>query len=106
MCCGSHPLFLGIQKFRSAGVQTIVLTLRSVGGRRVFLRSVGGRSVDNSFDYEKQKESALSAQSAPKKLVGENKESASSASKKLEEEDTMQAALSSALLSEASLLHS
>ena len=34
------------------------------------------RSVDNSFDSEKQKESALSAQSAPKKL---------------EEEDTMQA---------------
>ena len=49
------------------------------------------RSVDNSSDYEKQKESASSA---------------SSASEKLEEGDTMQAALSSALLSEASLLHS
>ena len=42
------------------------------------------RSSDNSFDSEKQKESASSAQSAPKKLVGENKESASSADEKLE----------------------
>ena len=48
-------------------------------------------SSDNSFDYEKQKESASSAQSAPEKL---------------EEGDTMQAAHSSTLLSEASLLHS
>ena len=46
------------------------------------------RSVDNSFDYEKQKESASSA---------------SSASEKLEEEDTMQAVLSSALLHSSGL---
>ena len=43
------------------------------------------RSSDNSFDSEKQKESASSAQSAPKKLVSHgNKESASSADEKLE----------------------
>ena len=51
------------------------------------------RSVDNTFDSEKQKESASSAQSASEKLEGGNK-------------SDMQAALSSTLLSEASLLHS
>ena len=49
------------------------------------------REESDTFDNESNKESASSAQSAPKKL---------------EEEDTMQAAHSSALLSEASLLHS
>ena len=59
--------------------------IRNVGGRSVD-NSFSGvqelqkfRSSDNSFDYEKQKESASSAQSAPKKLEDENKESASSA---------------------------
>jgi hypothetical protein len=55
------------------------------------------RSSDNSFDSEKQKESALSAQSAPEKLVSDELQATS---------DEMQAALSSALLSEASLLYS
>ena len=65
MVTEGHTLWVSPSLFRSSEVQEC-------------------RSSDNSFDYEKQKESASSAQSAPKKLVDENKESASSASEKLE----------------------
>ena len=67
-------------------------TLSAISRRGEFLGS-----SDNSFDSEKQKESASSASSASEKLVSDELQATS---------DEMQAALSSTLLSEASLLHS
>ena len=97
---GNHMLFAMRLYYAQLPQQLVVQILVLVAMTRSILmecRRLECRSVDNSFDYEKQKESASSASSASKKLVSDELQATS---------DEMQAALSSALLSEASLLHS